>query len=35
MVAFCRQGPGRAEVDELEVIEEEPEGPRPAFARSR
>jgi acylphosphatase len=26
MVEFCRAGPGRAEVTDLEVIEEEPEG---------
>jgi len=26
MVEFCRGGPGRAEVTELEVSEEEPEG---------
>ena len=26
MVSYCRQGPGRAEVAELEVSEEEPEG---------
>lgn len=26
MVDFCRQGPGRADVDDLEVHEEEPEG---------
>lgn len=28
MVEFCRRGPGRAEVDRLEVFEEEPEGAR-------
>jgi len=26
MVEYCRQGPGRAEVERLEVIEEEPAG---------
>lgn len=26
LVEFCRRGPGRAEVDSVEVIEEEPEG---------
>ena len=26
MVAFAREGPARAEVGELEVVEEEPEG---------
>jgi acylphosphatase len=26
MVEFCRRGPGRAEVERLEVSEEEPEG---------
>ena len=26
MVEFCREGPGRAEVTDLEVTEEEPEG---------
>jgi hypothetical protein len=26
MVEFCRGGPGRAEVTELEVSEQEPEG---------
>lgn len=26
MVELCRRGPGRAEVDRLEVFEEEPEG---------
>jgi hypothetical protein len=26
MVEFCRGGPGRAEVTELEVREEDPEG---------
>jgi acylphosphatase len=26
MVAFCRAGPGRSEVERLEVFEEEPEG---------
>ncbi len=26
MVAFCRSGPGRAEVTDLEVAEEPPEG---------
>jgi hypothetical protein len=26
MVEFCRGGPGRAEVGDLEVSEEEPEG---------
>jgi acylphosphatase len=26
MVAWCRQGPRRAEVDDVEVIKEEPQG---------
>lgn len=26
MVEFCRSGPGRAEVDSVEVTDEEPEG---------
>jgi acylphosphatase len=26
LVEFCRRGPSRAEVDSVEVIEEEPEG---------
>ena len=26
MVEFCRRGPGRAEVERLDVTEEEPEG---------
>jgi acylphosphatase len=26
MVSFCRQGPGRAEVTSIEVVDEEPEG---------
>lgn len=26
MVDYCRQGPGRAEVERLEVTEEEPQG---------
>jgi acylphosphatase len=26
LVEFCRRGPGRAEVDSVEVTEEEPEG---------
>jgi acylphosphatase len=26
MVEFCRAGPGRSEVERLEVFEEEPEG---------
>lgn len=26
MVAFVRRGPGHAEVDDLEVVEEQPEG---------
>jgi acylphosphatase len=26
LVDFCRKGPGRAEVDSVEVTEEEPEG---------
>jgi len=26
MVAFCRQGPSRAQVEDVEVIEEQPEG---------
>jgi hypothetical protein len=26
MVRFTREGPGRARVDDLEVVEEEPEG---------
>ena len=26
LLRFCRQGPGRAEVERVEVIEEEPEG---------
>jgi acylphosphatase len=28
LVALCREGPGRAEVDELEVDDERPEGLR-------
>ena len=26
MVSLCREGPGRAEVESLDVVEEEPEG---------
>jgi acylphosphatase len=26
LIAFCREGPSRADVDDVEVIEEEPEG---------
>jgi acylphosphatase len=26
MIAFCREGPSRARVEDVEVIEEEPEG---------
>jgi acylphosphatase len=31
MVAFCREGPSRASVEDVEVIEEEPEGSTGGF----
>jgi acylphosphatase len=31
MVAFCREGPSRAHVEDVEVIEEEPEGSSGGF----
>jgi acylphosphatase len=31
LVAFCREGPPRARVDDVEVIEEEPEGSSGGF----
>jgi acylphosphatase len=31
MVAFSREGPSRAQVEDVEVIEEEPEGSRGGF----
>ena len=31
LVAFCREGPAQAHVDDLEVIEEEPEGSSGGF----
>jgi acylphosphatase len=32
MVAFCREGPSRAHVEDVEVTEEEPEGSGGGFA---
>jgi acylphosphatase len=32
LIAFCREGPSRADVDDLEVTEEEPEGSGGGFA---
>jgi acylphosphatase len=31
LVAFCREGPSRASVEDVEVIEEEPEGSSGGF----
>jgi acylphosphatase len=31
LIAFCREGPRRARVDDVEVIEEEPEGSTGGF----
>ena len=31
LVAFCREGPSRAQVEDVEVIEEEPEGSSGGF----
>jgi acylphosphatase len=31
MIEFCRSGPGRAQVEDLEVTDEEPEGRRGGF----
>jgi acylphosphatase len=31
LVAFCREGPSRASVEDVEVTEEEPEGPSGGF----
>jgi hypothetical protein len=32
LIAFCREGPSRADVEDVEVIEEEPEGSGGGFA---
>jgi acylphosphatase len=32
MIAFCREGPSRAQVEDVEVTEEEPEGSGGGFA---
>jgi acylphosphatase len=32
MIAFCREGPSRADVEDVEVTEEEPEGSSGGFA---
>ena len=32
LIAFCREGPSRADVDDVEVTEEEPEGSGGGFA---
>ena len=32
MIAFCREGPSRADVEDVEVTEEEPEGSGGGFA---